>query len=80
MLILHCNAVIRNENAKKMLLQKLIFCNTPFTDAGDRVSVDVECDTIHEAIRVIGIFEAVETDERGFSIIGGRKEVSYDTG
>ena len=80
MLLLHCNAIVSSEGDKEQLLRQLLHCDTPFTDAGDRVSVDVECDTIHEAIRIIGIFEAVETDERGFSIIGGRKEVSYDTG
>lgn len=79
-MVLHCYAIVPDQEERGMLAAKLRHHNTPVVEAGERVSIDMECTATNTVLKLLEYFESVNSTERGFSIIGGREEVKYDSG
>lgn len=79
-MILHCYAVVTNSEERLKLTTMLRHHHTPFEQSNNHISVDVHCVSYRTVEKLIEFFEGVESEERGFTLIGDREEVPYDTG
>lgn len=79
-MLLHCYAIVPNLDERNELTKKLRHHDTPFTEDGSRVSVDAHFLSYRSVDKLITYFEEAESEERGFTVIGTREEVPYDTG
>lgn len=76
MLHLHCYAKVTDNEAKLKLLTKLRHHNTPFTEKCDEIHVDANFLSYRSIEKIVSYFEETEAEERGFSVIGEKGEVT----
>lgn len=79
-MLLHCYAVVPKSEEREKLTSNLRHHNLPFVENGCRVSIDAHFLSYRSIERIMSYFEDIESDERGFTVIGDNKEVPYDTG
>ena len=80
MLTLHCYAIVPETDERNKLTSNLRHRDLPFIEQGITVSLDANFLTYRSVEKTIGLFEEVESLERGFTVIGNTKEVPNDTG
>lgn len=73
-----CYAVVKDAEAKNLLLASLRHHHTPFVEEGDKVSVEMECVSYRTVEKLLHLFEQTDAEVRGFTLIGLDEEVPDD--
>lgn len=75
-MLLNCYAIIPDAGERLTLVSYLRHHHTPYTEKYDRVDVEISCMSYRTVEKIIGLFESVETTERGMTLIGTEEEVN----
>lgn len=79
-MVFSCYAVVSDAEKRQELVNWLNHHHTLHVVDGEKVSLEMECVSYKTFEKVLTAFEATDSQERGFAVIGSRKEVDYDSG
>lgn len=78
-MLLHCYAVVPKSEERDRLAFMLRHHKVEYYETTSHIAVDIHCVSFRTVEKIVQLFDEIDSDTKGVTVIGNKEELPYDT-